>query len=185
MGDFVKGPLDATYPPNITQGIRMHRGVDRFAHDHPVIRRSRQRLNPLLRHTRGLIIDIFYDHFLAVHWDSVHDVSLETFAARVYSLLEQQKKILPLALQRIVPAMIGHNWLVSYRDRDTMDIVLHRLSSRLSRTTGLAEAASELDLNYAGLEEDFWNFLPQVKSLVESMSCQQNRFQGLVESPQP
>ena len=169
MGDFVKGPLDSKYSPIITRGIRMHRSVDRYSHDHPIIRRSRQRLNPDLRHTRGLIIDIFYDHFLARNWETLHPEPLEIFVEGVYSILQQHFSQLPLLMQRIVPRMIDGNWLVSYRDQATIEIVLRRMEGRLSRSTGLGESAIELDRHYAGLQNDFFDFVPQVEDFIKGL----------------
>lgn len=171
MGDFVKGPLDDRYSPPITRGMRMHRSVDRYSHDHPVIRRSRQRLDPALRHTRGLLIDIFYDHFLARNWESLHSEPLEVFAAGVYTILQQYFSQLPHPMQKIVPRMIDGNWLVSYRDRQTIGIVLRRMESRLSRATCLSEADVELDRHYEGLQNDFFEFLPQVEDFVKGLAA--------------
>jgi len=161
MGDFVKGRLDDTYPPAIRRGIELHRRIDSFAHDNPWVRRSIRRLDPSFRHCRGILVDVFYDHFLAANWSRYSAVPLADFARQVYDALETHYQMLPPGLQRIAPRMITHNWLVFYREVDIIEAVLGRLAARLSRPTPLARGSKELHRHYADLEEDFRHFVPE------------------------
>jgi len=68
MGDFVKGPLGGRYPEPITRGIMLHRRIDTFTDAHAVVRASRTRISPGRRRFAGIMIDVFYDHFLARDW---------------------------------------------------------------------------------------------------------------------
>jgi acyl carrier protein phosphodiesterase len=162
LGDFVKGRLvDGAWPEAMRRGIELHRRIDTFAHTNPVARRSLTRLDPGYRHYRGILIDVFYDHFLASDWSRHAEMPLEDFARRVYHALERRHQILPPELQRIAPRMIAHRWLESYRDPATIAIVLERISGRLSRPNPLASASDELHRHYRELKEDFNDFLPQ------------------------
>src|SRR5215208_1187298 len=58
-------------------GIDCHRLIDRFTDSHPVVRRSRERFGPTYRRFSGILVDIFYDHFLAQTWSSYSEISLE------------------------------------------------------------------------------------------------------------
>jgi acyl carrier protein phosphodiesterase len=51
--------------------------------------------------------------------------------------------------------MISHNWLESYRDIETIEIVLNHIASRISRPTPLARGVEELYIHYLDLEKDF------------------------------
>lgn len=161
MGDFVKGRLDETWSVAIRRGIELHRRIDSFSHTNPTVRRSIRRMDPLYRHCRGILVDIFYDHFLARNWSRYAEIPLSQFARRVYRALEIHHQILPTGLQRIAPRMVAHRWLESYRDLETVKVVLERLSSRLSRPNPLALGIEELRRNHQPLEEDFALFLPQ------------------------
>lgn len=71
MGDFVKGPLrpaPAHLPERLTQGLRLHRAIDAYAETHPAFRASRARVSPERRRVAGIMVDLFYDHFLARGW---------------------------------------------------------------------------------------------------------------------
>jgi len=168
MGDFVKGRLDDTYPPAIRQGIALHRQVDVFAHHHPAYRRSKMRLAPTYGHGRGIMVDVFYDHFLARNWSRHHPLPLEAFAARVYRLLEEHFPLLPPGLQRVASRMIRHDWLVSYREIDTIGVVLERIAGRLRRPLPLGRGIDDLRRHYAELEEDCEEFLAAARAFVRN-----------------
>ena len=163
MGDFVKGPLPAHYPSQVRFGLAMHRRVDTFAHASMIFRRSKSRLAPRYRYFRAVMVDVFYDHFMARRWEEFGTEPLEDFADRIYRLLEAHLAELPEGLQRVTPRMIAHNWLVSYRQQATIGRVLERLSQRLSKPNPLGEGLAELEAAYAPLEADFREFLDQAK----------------------
>jgi len=161
MGDFVKGRLDDTFPAEIRRGIELHRSVDAFAHDNAHYRRSKNRIDASYGYFRGVMIDIFYDHFLAKNWQRYQNQTLEDFAARIYRLLEAHHEQLPPGLQQVAPRMIEYNWLVSYRDVATIGRVLQRISTRLRRPNPLGKGLDELHRHYAGLEADCDLFLAE------------------------
>lgn len=66
LGDFAKGRLEnLPFVPGVVEGIRLHRAIDSFTDQHPVVRRSRSRLRSR-RLVSGIIVDLAYDHFLAL-----------------------------------------------------------------------------------------------------------------------
>lgn len=166
MGDFVKGRLDDTFPIEIRRGIELHRRVDAFAHDNLRYRQSKNRLDAGYGYFRGVLIDVFYDHFLARNWHRYRSLPLEDFAARIYRLLEVHFEQLPPGLQQVAPRMIEYNWLVSYRDVDTIGRVLRQISTRLQRPNPLARGIDELHRHYAGLETDCDLFLSEALEFV-------------------
>jgi len=159
MGDFVKGPIPADYPRGIAQGLHLHRRIDSFSHNNPHTRRSRNLLNPKYGHGRGIIIDIFYDHFLASSWSSYSPEPLEDFAKRFYKLLQTNHHELPDALKLVAPRMIEQNWLVSYRHPEVVGRALHRISQRLSKPLPLADATADLARHEKCLRDDFREFM--------------------------
>ncbi|MEJ2199790.1 MAG: ACP phosphodiesterase [Desulfuromonadaceae bacterium] len=182
MGDFVKGRLDQSYPAAVRRGIERHRRIDSFAQSNAVARRSRRRLDPCFGHCRGILVDMFYDHFLAKNWSRHAELPLAVFSQRVYGLLEIHHQILPPGLQRIAPHMIAHNWLESYGDLETIGRVLQRIEARLSRPHQLGRGIGELRKHYRALEEDFGHFLAEATAYVTIRSGSQS-FGSVSESP--
>ena len=165
MGDFVKGPLDTRHPPGIVAGLRLHRRIDSLAAISPHCRASRQRLHPRFGHTRAVLVDIFYDHFLAAHWHEFHPQPLATFAADIYRLLATYSDLLPPGLAHIAPRMAEHDWLTSYRERSVVNIALQRISMRLSRPTALGDGGSELERCGEELLRDFRGFIAEAGAM--------------------
>ncbi|MFT4172719.1 MAG: ACP phosphodiesterase [Rhodocyclaceae bacterium] len=160
LGDFVKGPLDgptlAHLPASVRAGIGLHRHIDSYLDTLPAFVASRARVAARYRRVAGIMIDVFYDHFLARHWARFSDEPLEDFAAGVYDMLDARADLLPPTLARLRHYMREDDWLVSYRDLETPGAVLARMARRLSRPDLLAGAGGELESHYAGLEADFF-----------------------------
>jgi acyl carrier protein phosphodiesterase len=167
LGDFVRKGEESGYSETVQRGILLHRRIDGFTDRHEVFRRSRQRIRPGLRRYGGVAVDLYYDHFLAREFSRYHDIPLEQFADRLYRLLEAQESLLPLRLRQIMPRMIGRNWLVSYRDIETIERALGRIAQRLSRPNDLAETAEDFLLCYDAFAEDFEEFFPDLLAFTD------------------
>lgn len=168
MGDFVKGPLPAGLPPDIAEGVRLHRAIDSFADTHPAFRSACARVPPERRRAAGILVDMFFDHFLARRWDEFSAVPLPHFTAAAYRLMAAHHALLPPRLQRILPWMREDDWLASYAEVDSVAYALERMSQRLSRPGLLAGAGSVLRQEYPALEADFLAFLPDALRFVET-----------------
>ncbi len=162
LGDFMLGQELAAFPPPVQGGIRLHREVDRFTDAHPVFRRSRSRLDPRTRCFAGVIVDVFYDHFLARGWDAWCEQPLSGFAAEIYGMLGRRLPELPPRMQHVVPFMIREDWLTSYRETEHVGRALRRMSRRLKRENPLGEAIGELHAHYRELQSDFDAFFPEL-----------------------
>ena len=68
MADSIRGHSYDVYPMEIQKGILLHRSIDSFTDMHPIYRQSKHRLHEKYGHYSGVIMDIFYDHFLAKNW---------------------------------------------------------------------------------------------------------------------
>lgn len=167
MGDFVKGPIPSDYPPQIARGLLLHRRIDSLAQNSDHTRRSRQRLDRKFGHGRGIIVDIFYDHFLAAHWHDYSRSPLESYVADIYKLLQASHQQLPEGLQQVAPRMIEYNWLVSYQHREVVGRALHRIARRLSRPLPLAESLEDLAAHEFSFLQDFKDFMNEAMTFVE------------------
>lgn len=162
MGDFVKGPLQGRYDEGIARAIALHRKIDSFTDAHPQVLRSKARISAARRRYAGIMVDMFYDHFLARHWSEFHSEPIATFTGRVYEILLQRLALLPERLQIVAPSMAQSDWLASYADIGSIHAALDRMSRRLKRENRLLGSAVELSDNYDALEADFRAFLPDV-----------------------
>jgi len=162
MGDFVKGPLDGRHGAAITHGIALHRKIDSFTDSHPVVLASKARVSPERRRYAGIMVDMFYDHFLARYWTEFSDEPLAAFTRRVYAILARHEDILPERLRLMAPHMRQTDWLGSYAQVGSIHAALDRMGQRLRRENLLLGSAGELERDYAGFERDFRLFFPDV-----------------------
>jgi acyl carrier protein phosphodiesterase len=162
LGDFVKGPLGGRYDEDITRAIAMHRKIDSFTDAHPVVLQSKSRVSAGRRRYAGIMIDMFYDHFLAKYWREFHEEPLDEFTARIYAILGRRQAMLPERLQRMAPKMAQWNWLASYAEVHSIHTALDRIGQRLKRENRLLHSGDELVEHYSEFESDFRAFMPQV-----------------------
>ncbi len=167
-GDFVKGPLAGQWPAPIEASIRLHRRIDVFTDAHPLVVAARSRFPAARRRYAGILIDLFFDHCLALHWQRFAAQPLDEFTGQVYRVLAAEPA-LPPRLAMIAPRMAAQDWLGSYRDFAVLEQVLRGMQRRLSRPEGLDGALAELDALYQPLSEDFLAFYPQLQVAVERL----------------
>ena len=169
-GDFVRGVDVASLSQSLRDGVALHRAVDRFTDSHPLVMQSRSRLPASWRHYRGVLVDVFYDHFLARDFDRHAGEPLEAFAARVYAALGTQRDSLPPRLQQAAPVMIEHDWLRAYSRIEGLEVVLRGMSRRTKREVTLDHATADLQQHYAAFESDFVQFFPDLLQFASSQS---------------
>lgn len=169
LGDFLKGQRAESYCNEIQKGIQLHKQVDVYTDSHPVVRASKKLISSGNRRYAGIIIDVFYDHFLAKKWRNYSAVSLQEFSLNVYKILQNHESILPGTLKNALPNMICRNLLVSYAELQGINAALQRLSVRLKRENNLANASQELTANYERLGLDFSQFFPELIDYVKTL----------------
>lgn len=167
MGDFVKGSVNQSLPQMLRDSIVQHRRIDSFTDAHPIVQRSKTRLNQEYRRYGGILIDMFYDHFLARNWAQHAIHPLDVFSARAYRVINEYHETLPPKMQRTAHYLVTHDLLGSYRTVTGIDRALKGVSTRLSRPSPLGTASEELTRLYNELHNDFDEFLPELIAFVD------------------
>lgn len=155
IADFIYGNQYQDYSENIQKGILLHRYIDTYTDAHPVFRQSKKRLFPEFRHYSSVIVDMFYDHFLAKNFSTYSSVTLENFASSFYEILESNLDDLPEKVQHLLPIMSKYNWLVSYRNVDDLQSILKQMNHRTKHETALHLSISNLKVDYDLYENEF------------------------------
>lgn len=164
IADSIKGKKYLNYPPGIQKGILLHRRIDHFTDTHPIVRRSSSKLHKNYSHYAGVIVDIFYDHFLASNWEEYSKVPLENFVADFYILLKKNFDLLPTPIQSFLPYMVAENWLLSYASIDGISRILYQMNIRTRNIVKMDKAVNELREHYSEFEKDFSEFFPILKN---------------------
>ena len=165
IGDFVKGKdLTERFGKEIAKGIALHREIDWFTDHHETVKESKVRLREKYRHYSGVIVDIFYDHFLAKHWSDYSEEFLPDYAERCYSMIQAHDPILPQDVKFMMPYMMKGNWLVNYAKLEGIHRALSGMARRARFDSKMDEAIEDLRKNYTEFESEFNVFFPQLKT---------------------
>ena len=172
LGDFVKGLPSAfprEYGAELVDGILMHRAVDVFTDRHPAFLRARQLLAPERRRFAGIVVDIFFDHFLSIRWGKWKEVQKEDFVSNFYrELLSFRLQRITVDFPEITARMVEQDWLGTYESLDGIDLTLRRVSSRSPRLAPMTASMDDLVVKFAQFEECFENFFPDVRTFVRN-----------------
>jgi len=167
IADAIKGKNYKHYDKEIQLGILLHREIDSYTDQHPIVRKSKRRLHERYRHYDGVIIDIIYDHYLAKNWHNYSEIPLDVYADNVYSFLESKNDIFPAKIQNILPFMIQYNWLVAYASTEGIRQVLKGMNNRTKGISKMDLAIEDLKIHYNEFEEDFTLFFEDLRKFTE------------------
>jgi len=163
IADFVKGrKLASKYEPLVFSGIELHRAIDHFTDTHKIVQQSKRRLAGKYGHYAGVIVDVFYDHYLSSKWNDYNQEPLENFARRAYQIIQDHDAILTDEVKGFLPYMIKQNWLVAYGTFDGMFQALSGIGRR-TKISNMPDSVNDLKEKHDQFNEDFSAFFPQLK----------------------
>lgn len=168
MADSIHGTKYNDYPTEIRKGILFHRFIDSYTDSHPTYRQSKHRLHEKYGHYSGVIMDIFYDHFLAKNWSLYSSVPLEDYANNFYLLLKDNYELLTDKIKKILPFMMTRNWLVCYASLEGLETILFQMDNRTKNRVAMHESIVELKQFYLEFEHEFFSFFKELQ-----MHCQE------------
>jgi acyl carrier protein phosphodiesterase len=162
MADGVRGKQYENFPVDIQKGIVLHRAIDTFTDAHPIFRQSTKKLHSRYHHYSGVIVDMYYDHFLAKNWTNYHSESLTKYAANFYQSLTDNFPLLTIKTQNLLPYMVEYNWLVNYQSIPGLERILSQMDQRTKNQSLMRFATEELVAHYDEFESEFALFYKEV-----------------------
>ena len=140
----------------------MHREIDTYTDSHRIPKISSKRLHKNYSHYSRVIVDIFYDHFLAKNWDVYSDIPLDIFVDNFYDLLEDNYTILPNGVKRMMHYMIADNWIYNYSTMQGIGRVLNGMNRRTKNKSKMNFAILDLEEHYSEFEKEFTSFFEEL-----------------------
>ena len=168
IADHVKGKAYLDYPETIQKGILLHRKIDDFTDHHPLFKKNVTLLFPQFRHYSRVIVDMFFDHFLAAQWELYHPDPLEDFSRQFYLLMQEYSGSLPDKTKKILPILSKYNWFVAYQSLKGLEDILFQMSQRTRFPSKMSLAVVELEKNYSKIALDFNTFFTELINFVQS-----------------
>ena len=162
IADAVKGKGFERFDTDIQLGIKLHRKIDSYTDRHPVFKETLDRIRNDFGKYSGIVVDIYYDHFLAKNWGQYHHLELAQFAKDVYYVLDQNYTLLPDRTKRLLPFLITQNWLVGYANLKDLQLVFYGMDRRTGLKSGMSNAVKVLEKYYDDINNDFDKYYPQL-----------------------
>lgn len=158
-GDFVKGSKFVGLHPDIIQGVKIHRNIDMFTDSHSLVKDAKDLVRSEFRLYSGVVIDMFFDHFLARHL-----TDLEGHVNKVYKSADINFNHLPDKFQPVLPYMKKHNWLGNYGYYEGLRKIMWQMRQRIGDKSPLDESVDLLIKNETELQYLFNEFWVQIKN---------------------
>ena len=162
IADSIRGNKFDHLPKNVQKGIKLHRFIDTYTDTHEIPKISSKRLHANYSHYSRVIVDIYYDHYLAKNWSKYSDTPLDVFVDSFYDLLEDNYEILPDGVRRMMPYMITDNWIYNYSKMEGIARVLNGMNRRAKNKSKMNFAILDLEEHYDAFEEEFTEFFEQL-----------------------
>lgn len=166
IADSVKGSSATNFSDEIQKGIKLHRAIDMFTDSHAEMEKSKERLRPRYKKYAPVITDIFYDHFLATHWNDYSDISLRDYTSKVYKYLEGYLPVFPERSWQFYNYMIKYDILFAYTKIEGIDKVMQGMSRRANFESGMETATEDLIKGYDDFKAEFKLFFPDLQQHV-------------------
>ncbi|MBU8892392.1 MAG: DUF479 domain-containing protein [Bacteroidales bacterium] len=162
IGDYVKGSGYHIYPEKIKEGILLHRFIDSFTDKNTHTLDTKLLFAPKYRKYAGVVMDIVYDHFLAISWSKYSFIELKDYIDDFHNLLLKYNDMLPAEVQVFVPKLISNNRLYSYKDVEGIRSVLSTMSKYTSLPDHSDFAIEVMKENYEFLKQNFKLFFSDI-----------------------
>jgi acyl carrier protein phosphodiesterase len=173
MADFVNGSKYDHLPVEIQLGIQLHRGIDQFTDGHPMIKKGVRRLYKVHGKYAPVVIDIIYDHILAVEWDQLSKVSLRAHVNNAYDSFSDKKEYFPERLKARIHRMIDDDFLFNYRSRKGFERSLAFMDRRTKFPSKFTEASVQLYDEWDFFEKEFYSFMPDIMEFTSNFISDQ------------
>jgi acyl carrier protein phosphodiesterase len=166
IADSVKGKLYSKYRPKVQKGILLHRKIDEFTDKHPITRELKLLLKSRYNKHSGVVIDIFYDHFLSLNWEKYSSISLKAFISNCHRVILRNIFILPPNIKSFLPVLIARGRFLSYSKIEGIKNVLYTMSKYTSLPNESDFAIEILTQHYHHFDLKFQDFFSDLIKMV-------------------
>ncbi len=169
IADMISNKQLTLYPEAIRAGVLLHRKIDHYTDNHPIVLQGVRRLYDQHRKYAPVVIDVYYDYLLANHWEHYSDERLTDFTQRTYQILEKHRLLMPARMQENLPGMIADDWLTKYGELYGMERAFGNMRRRVSQPEWLDGVIDSLLEQLPQLEEEFDAFFPDLIRYVKDL----------------
>ncbi len=171
IADFITGRETRLCAPKFLSGIKLHYAIDVYTDAHPIVKLSTKHLHAYHHKYAPVVVDIFYDFFLARHWHLYApqmniSTDMRTFINNTYNVLQTNQSDLPEKLSKPLSNMIKNDWLFESTQLEGQRKVFSMLKKRANFENNFTDAVNHLLEFETDLENEFNLFFPDLISHV-------------------
>lgn len=167
IGDVIKGNKWKSYPESVQKGILLHRFIDNLTDNHPDTQLAKDRIRAYFSITSSIVVDMYFDHFLSLHWSKYHPQTLLDFSRKTFDKLKFFENEMPSYTGILFQKIRDEKWLESYKSIKGVAFALSRMGKRVKFPNNWDMAEEVLKDNYIMLEQDFHRFFPNMIEQVQ------------------
>lgn len=146
------------------EGVILHRAIDSYVDSHQVILDAKKRLSSNFGKFKGVLLDIYWDHFLAQNFMNHCGRERNEFVSYSLNVLKKHSEIFHTNAKKMIVHMEKQDWLNNYSNLDGIDNILCQMSNRFRYENPLDKGIHGLKENYLALGHDFEILWPDLKS---------------------
>jgi acyl carrier protein phosphodiesterase len=179
IADSVRKKDLENFSPQIQLGIHLHWAIDEFTDHHPTVNLSKELIYEDYHKYSAVLVDIYYDHYLAKNWSNYSNEDLRFFVNDFYHLMKEANPELPQNIQRMLPYMVRYDWLFNYQFISGIDQVLGGMSRRASFKNSMHKGARSLEKHYEEFKKHLEEFYPELTEHVATTKTECEQELGL------
>ena len=168
IADDIKGSRWREFPPEIQKGILLHRFIDDFTDNHPMVVKLRKCLHPTLGKFSGVALDVLFDHVLCIRWENYEETSQADWIGLTYDLLAARSPDMSEKRKFILANMIKHNWMQMYSTTEGITSILHQMSRRIPFENPLEQGVVAFEEHKNAIISTFDEFFPEIISVTQA-----------------
>ncbi|MEA2042109.1 MAG: ACP phosphodiesterase [Bacteroidota bacterium] len=169
IADSVKGRKYNEYPEALRFGILLHRKIDSFTDAHPEVLKSIFGLRSVYGKYSGVVVDMLYDHFLAVAWAKYSNQGLRAFSDNFYNVLKLNVSYLPERFKKYMPVFIEKDRLNSYTVLSDFEVILRKMGEHTSLPAKSEAGMEIIHSRYELFKSEFSAFFPDLRTFTAEL----------------
>jgi acyl carrier protein phosphodiesterase len=156
LGDRFKGNQFSSFTEEAQKGIRMHRDIDHFMDNHPLVSQLKLELSTHLPKVSGIALDIFFDYLLASNWSLYHAQDLDSFLDHFFIEIAEPSPLTPNEYAPWIRNLQENKYIHRYYDFESVVAISEHLHRKLKFKT-------EIDISPI----IFYTFETKIRSVFE------------------
>lgn len=163
IADHIKGNNFEHLSNDIKLGIALHRQIDSFTDSHALFKQSKRLFYNGFEKYSGVLVDIYFDHFLASNFEQYSPVKLPDFTQNVYGVYQKNIHLLPDSSARFLGYVLKNNIYTAYSKIEGIEKVLFHLSQRINHGIMLNNSIQLFTSHRAELLQNFEAFMMDIR----------------------